>query len=194
MRKWVIAGLVWALSACASSGRHHTLELASILASHEAHDMVPSEVQRFPTADLEPYMPKLLAIIEARNIRVHFVPSVTEALRASGMQNVPTSLTLWGYNLGGHIYISQWLSVDERFGTLVHELGHSLQPISLTGKTDSQVFAEALSVIVCRELGKDMLRASFPYLQDYPQRHIVLQRYSSHIDRLVAELLAELRK
>jgi len=196
MKNWVIAGLVslsGLATGCASSFR--AITVSSILAVQEEHELVSPLVQRYDTADLGGYLPKLVQIAKARGITVHFVPDASLTLGELGMLGTPLPMMLWGYNTGdGHIYISEWLGIDERFGTLVHELGHSLQPRELDGKQDSQVFAETLSVIVCKELGKDFTPASFPYIHEFENRHKVMQRYSGQIDKHARQLLSELRK
>lgn len=132
------------------------------------------------------YLGKLITRATDIGVTVVFV----QRLKADNNQEM-----LWGYTVfeDKMIFISTSLSLDAQLATLFHELGHMLQPKDLfPGKNhdhDAQVFAESVSVLACQELGLDITPSSFGYLQQFPNRHAVIQRYSTEIDAAVTKLL-----
>jgi hypothetical protein len=73
---------------------------------------------------------------------------------------------LWGYYdpQMRAIFLNLTLSPNGLVATLLHELGHALQPATLTGD-DAQAFAEAVSYLACARIGLDVWRSSFAYLR-----------------------------
>jgi hypothetical protein len=182
MRKWVvIVGLVCAVvsNSCASSGRFTTITLSNALRMHEEHDLIAPEVRRFPTATTIPLFQSLVKAVEKRG---HKIVAIV------GMGNI------WGFNDGeGTLYINAGLSVDEAFSTILHELGHSLQPPELNNTPQSQVYAEAFGYLVCYRLGLNTAESSFAYLQQFPFRHEILRRYAKQLDQQVDEMVKDIR-
>ena len=173
------------ISGCAT--KFSAITLSNQMKMHEEYGLVPEEIQHFETATMEMYFPRLVKFINRRGIMVTAVDNLGLAL---GLD----SNTLWGYNSGdGDILLEGSLSLDEAFATLLHELGHSLEPAELKGEAEGQVFAEALSILVCRELGLDISRAAFPYLQSFDRRHDIIVRYGQLLDQHAAEILREIR-
>jgi hypothetical protein len=197
MRKWVvIAGLVCALAmagACAS-GQFGAITLTHSLQMHEDHHLI-GEWKDFDTEITKPYFKPLVDAVRKRGHEIIAAENIGWLLANAGYLDILQAGGVWGFNDGnGKIYLEASLSWDEAFATLVHELGHSLQPDELDGTDDAQVYAEALSYVVCYRLGLDTKGMSFPYLQDFKNRHRIIQQYSRELDAQATELLAEIRK
>lgn len=192
LKKWVVLiGLVCASACAISTGRYTTVTFASTLRLTEEHYLVGPHVARFETNTMRPYFK---ALVDAAIKRGQTVYAVNGLAQLIGGDRIPPGFVLWGYNdFKGNIYIESSLSIDEGFSTLVHELGHSLQPEELKGTPESQVWAEALGYVVCQRLGLDTRLATFPYLQNYPTRHEVLRTYARGIDQHATQLVKEIR-
>jgi hypothetical protein len=173
------------VNGCAT--KFSAITLSNQLKMHEEYGLVPQEIEHFETETMEVYFPRLVKAVQRRGIMVTAVDNLGLAL---GLE----SNSLWGYNSGdGDILLDAGLSLDEAFATLLHELGHSLEPKELKGADEGQVFAETLSVLVCRELGLDITRAAFPYLHRFDKRHAIIARYGQLLDQLTADILKEIR-
>lgn len=183
------------LFGCASSGSFTAITLTNTMQMHEDAGLV-GEWQEFETATMQPYWDIAVAAVTKRGIEIHMVDNLAGLMMNSGIVDLVElgDATLWGYNTGdGHIYIDTELSVDEAFATLFHEFGHSLQPPELNGTGDAQVYAESFAYLVCLRLGLDTRKMTFPYMQGFEKRHIIIQKYADRLDAQVEAMLAELR-
>jgi hypothetical protein len=105
--------------------------------------------------------PKTLQFLQTRaewfGISVEYRPDGHEDLRGAvglsyedGMQK--------------YVLVNGDLSVNGRIEVLAHELGHMFQP-PLASRMEHEVFAELVSVEVCKRFGVDSSKASARYLQ-----------------------------
>jgi hypothetical protein len=196
MLKRLAAALVitvcFASAGCATS-KFGAITFLHSLEMHEEHNLV-REWKRFDSEKSRPYFKALVDYIR-KDHKVVAVDGLGFALAAGGWVSLEDAPHIWGFNTGGgSIYIEGSLGWDEAFATLIHELGHSLQPEELDGTDDAQVFAEAIAYIVCYRLGIDTKVATFPYLQDFKNRHRILHLYSKQIDTHVDDILKALVK
>lgn len=101
---------------------------------------------------------------------------------------------LWGFYSGEThtITINGGLSLNGQVATLIHELGHAMEPPHLND-LDGQVFAEALSYVVCKRLGLDIWRSTFTYLQGSAEKQAriaaTLRKHGDEIDAAAALLI-----
>jgi hypothetical protein len=195
MLKRLAAALVigCALAGCASTGKFNAISFSQSMEMHEQHDLV-RPWQNFDTEVTKAYFEPLANEVKKRGHKIYTSDNLGAQLAVAGIVPVEDIGRIWGFNDGaGNIYLDASLGWDEAFATLLHELGHSLQPEELHGD-DAQVFAEAIAYIVCYRLGLDTKQATFPYMQGFRNRHRILQLYSRQIDQHVSEILKALVK
>lgn len=88
-----------------------------------------------------------------------------------------------------HVVVDNTLSVNGRLEVLAHELAHLFQP-PLEVRSEGQVFAELVSVEVCRRLGVDTSAAAVLYLQNFKSALRVAQVYRAEI-AYVSDMLTD---
>jgi hypothetical protein len=89
------------------------------------------------------------------------------------------------------VNIDQGLHWTARLEVLSHEAAHRLQPpVFPPSSSESEVFAEAVSFLVCRAYGHDSLEISANYLAVHKGGLHVLHDYRMEIDYAVAILTA----
>jgi hypothetical protein len=98
--------------------------------------------------------------------------------------------TLWGYydDSTKIIWLNPQLSSNAAVATLAHELGHFFQPRELDTSEDGQVFAEAVSWIVCNRLHLNINESSMSYMLRYDYKDI-LTKYNREINLVSDEML-----
>lgn len=80
------------------------------------------------------------------------------------------------------VNISRSLNQTARLEILSHEAGHRLQPPVIVDTMDSEVFAEAVSFLVCRAAGHDTLEKASIYLSVHKGGLHVLSDYRIDIE------------
>lgn len=80
------------------------------------------------------------------------------------------------------VNISRSLNQTARLEILSHEAGHRLQPPVIEGTMDSEVFAEAVSFLVCRAAGHDTLEKAAIYLSVHKGGLHILSDYRVDIE------------
>lgn len=94
------------------------------------------------------------------------------------------------------IAIRQDQTPNGKFATMVHELGHVLQPVSVKG-VDGDIFAETVAQIVCECLQLDMWRESFRYMLsgnvELTYINAVQMKYAREIDAAADAILRGIR-
>ncbi len=105
--------------------------------------------------------PRMLQFLQRRgewfSVSIEYRPEGHEDLRGA------TGLS-YQDETGRHVFVSADLSVNGRLEVLAHELGHMFQP-PLATRMEGEVFAELVSVEVCKRLGVDTTIAAARYLQ-----------------------------
>lgn len=173
------------VGSCASMGTYSTVTLENSIKMLDANVHGAPQVEGIPGDSHAEYLPKLYAAAQARGVEVELITFEVNVLEGEMM---------WGFYDGmGKLLIEKSLSKNEQVATIVHELGHHIAPVELDGTQDGQVFAEALSAIVCEGIGLDTITAVRTYFWKFPQWDKVLKRYSGTIDREAQQLLKELR-
>ena len=86
-----------------------------------------------------------------------------------------------------HVLISSDLSINGKLEVLAHEVGHSFQP-PMASRMEHEVFAELVSVEVCRRLGVDTTNAAARYLRADKSALWVARVYRAEIE-FVADVL-----
>lgn len=94
-----------------------------------------------------------------------------------------------GRTQGRHIFVDADLSVAGRLEVLAHELGHVFSP-QFSTPAEGDVFAELVSVEICKRLGHDTTKVAAGYLTVYKMAFDVGKRYQPEI-QMVAELLTK---
>jgi hypothetical protein len=186
-RASIFAVLGFVLStACATS---RAIEFSNVLAINEEHaDVMLRDYLVDVGGDSHAaYLERLENYLKRRNLPVVVQPGL------SGDQFDFDARKLLGYNAGDRVYLNAELSINGRFATLVHELGHTMQPKALNGSENGQVFAETLAYLVCKAVGLDTWQSSALYLQQFDDRHRVVVRYSREIDAAVETILKEIQ-
>lgn len=93
------------------------------------------------------------------------------------------------------INIDEHLKWTARLEVMGHEAGHRLQPPSIhPTSSESEVFAEAVSFLVCRAYGHDSMDAVAHYLAIHKGGLHVLQDYRMEIDYAVMVLSGKASK
>jgi hypothetical protein len=92
------------------------------------------------------------------------------------------------------IHIDAALRWTARLEVLAHEAGHRLAPPALQGPTsESEVFAQAVSFLVCGDLGHDTLQSSASYLAVHKGGLSVLTNDRKEIEYAVTVLVGGLK-
>lgn len=86
------------------------------------------------------------------------------------------------------VNVSQDLHKTARLEILAHEAGHRLQPPTVEATSEAEVFAEAVSFLVCRAAGHDTLEKASIYLAVHKGGLHVLKDYRMEIDYAVLVL------
>ena len=104
---------------------------------------------------------RVLKFLEQRaawlGVSVEYRPEGHEDLRGA------TGLS-WSNGLQKHVLVNGDLPINGRLEVLAHEIGHTYQP-PLANRMEHEVFAELVSVEVCKRLGLDTARVAARYLQ-----------------------------
>lgn len=130
--------------------------------------------------------PRALTVLQRRaewlGVDVAFLdPDDAQLMGATGIS--------WLDETGRHVRVNKNLSVNGRLEVLAHELGHLYQP-PLVSRTDAEVFAEAVSVLVCEKFGVDVTRQSGRYLTGHKASFGAAKAYRREI-RYAVMILTE---
>jgi hypothetical protein len=137
------------------------------------------------------------------NSHVYLMPRLVEAGRKRGLLGVtflhfpdafPEWPFLWGYyeKKSKVLLIEMTLTPNSQVATIIHEMGHHLQPAGLGG-SEGQVFAETVAYLVCKRLGLDTFKSSATYLRQFQHRFSVTQRFAKEIDAAVEALVRDIK-
>jgi hypothetical protein len=92
------------------------------------------------------------------------------------------------------IHIDSALRWTARLEVLAHEAGHRLAPPALQGpSSESEVFAQAISFLVCKDLGHDTLESSASYLSVHKGGLGILTNDQKEIEYAVTVLVSGLK-
>lgn len=92
------------------------------------------------------------------------------------------------------VHIDRDLGWTARLEVLAHEAGHRLQPPTLSGpSSESEVFAQAVSYLVCLEFNRDTLEVSASYLAIHKAALHVLTDNRKEIEYAVTVLTSGLK-
>lgn len=92
------------------------------------------------------------------------------------------------------VHIDKALSWNARLEVLAHEAGHRLQPPTLPGpSSESEVFAQAVSYLVCLEFNRNTLEVSASYLALHKSALHVLTDQRKEIEYAVIVLTGGLK-
>jgi hypothetical protein len=126
----------------------------------------------------------------------YWTPLVNEAM-AHGVMVLVVDLpegTMGRYSPSRQvILVNKALEPNARVATLLHEIGHVLEPVGLS-MFEGDVFAETVSVVTAKRLGLDITMHSAGYfLADAPSSGAaVVRRLAPYINIAVEHLVAEL--
>jgi hypothetical protein len=184
-----VALLVSLTLALGASGGTKAIQLDSMLRAYETAGLF--EAGGIPDIEGDShtkYLPKLIAAANHRGVTVVFANELA-------VPGIPKDQTLWGFfDMDDNVvYLNVNQSANGLLETLFHELGHALGPDELKGEVNGQVFAEALAAMSVQQLKLDTYRASFAYLQQFPERHAVILKYAKQLEALSDELVGEVR-
>ncbi len=161
------------------------MTVASQLRLFETHNVPYQPVRHIPGDSHQRYFKPLVALAASLDVHV---------LLADDLQ--PPEL--WGFHKGGLIVLRGTLSPNGLVATLLHEIGHVVQPYSYTSsRLEREVFAETVSYLVCQRLGLDIGQASLAYMRpnNAEARAIILSalvRQCRQIDTAVAFIMQKL--
>lgn len=128
-------------------------------------------------------------------------------LVVTAKHHIPVSLVsdllskdeLWGLYVqvpAPHIYLEASLSANGRVAVLAHELAHALTPD--LRPPDDDVVAQAVSYVVCGELGLDTEENTLSYYfyttRGLRSTQTALMRHAATIDRVAHTILDEARQ
>jgi hypothetical protein len=93
------------------------------------------------------------------------------------------------------IHLNNAQSLNTALMTLLHELGHHLEPARLHRLRPDlrDVWAEAFAQLVAQQLGFDTLNQSVAYLKRFRQELWVIQNFSRELDGLAVKVASGLR-
>ena len=98
----------------------------------------------------------------------------------------------WHDAEGRHARVTSTLSINGRLEVLAHELAHLFQPPALS-KAEAEVFAEVVSLLVCRAYGVDTSAATAKYLQAHKSHFDIPYVYRREVNYAVHLLTANIR-
>lgn len=183
----VTVGLLCSLAFAATNGSKG-IKLDSTLRVYEDLDMLATATLDVEGDSHGKYFPRLVLAAERRGVEVVFADELL-------ITGIPKGEIIWGFydQEDNVIYLNAHQSLNALLTTLFHELGHAIGPEELKGQVDGQVFAEALAALSTSQLKLDTFKPSFLYLQQFPNRHAVIQKYAKQLEKLSDELVAEVR-
>lgn len=131
------------------------------------------------TGEVGAHRDRMIAFLEAQNIKLEFNEKIAPAL---------------GVSYGGKIALLPGQSKAEEFTTLVHETAHELlhktERRTMTTATVRETEAEAVAFIVGKAVGLEMGTASSDYIQMYAGNAALLAESLEVIQRTSAVILA----
>lgn len=171
------------VSACGTTIGTRPIQLANQIQTRLDHEMLGRDYIVPPQGEqLAPYLPRMERLI------------TKSGLTLKPMTDWPLvdEIRVWGYyeKTTRVIYIDRTMPPSAVVAVEVHEFAHHIQPMPLSG--DGQVFAEAVSFLVCKELGLDLGENSMSYIAGFPFAK-PLQLYSVQIDKAVEMIVRELK-
>lgn len=178
-KRVVLVGAL-ALSACASVMRYDSVSMLTRIGAYR--DLTLATVTSIPGNDHGEWFAPLVGVAKKHGYNV-YVEVGLNSMDLQGMTS-PREHT---------ILIDASLTGNEKVNVLAHELGHVFQPRTLHWP-DSDVFAEAVSFIVCGRLGLDTGMASIGWLrpaEELAKRDIA--RYGRQIDAAADTIVKEAR-
>jgi hypothetical protein len=180
--------LVVGLAVPACAAEHDSLVFINRVQLMLDHGLLPEEI---PFVEGTSHGEYLVRVANAANKLGVKRVVVMDLQRIEAFKNEPA---LWGYFDRKHsiLFVEIDLPINTMLVTMVHELGHHLQPEALDGTSGGQIFAEAVAFIVCQKLGLNTFLSSATYAATLPEFHWVAQRYAKEIDEAVASILKEL--
>lgn len=185
LKKFVLAGLLVATSACASlHTTNYVGPFALQLEVQERNGNAPTETYDIGGDELfDSALPKLKAIADEIGYKIV----------AAGELTMNGTITLWGYTDKDKkiIYLSLNQSPNNFIHTFIHELSHAMQPMPLS--PEGQVFAETVAALVMDNLGAARQTSSYAYIQQFPTHAEVFDRYWMDINNLVQFFLDRLK-
>jgi len=176
LRLVIAAAVLAVVMACG-----HTTNSFTMLNMMDMMDRVASPDQikatPIPGDSHAAYIPKLEAFAETQGVLVLSYPGAESD---------------WGTfnHITGIIWINSTMSPNQQVATLVHEIGHVLQPAELGIGGPADVFAEAVSFIYCNRIGLDTAHSSFAYLRSNGLlARMTIHQYEKEINAVVDELI-----